>query len=198
MYSEITVSCEQDLPIGKELTEALEKRLGPSHNKLGAVYSTKHFNRLFRSQVIYAHSSPDKVYLIQHPEISTLKIHIESNIKKEDLRELKKSIEETISYLEDFLKAQKITHKEIKAIINAEDYHIATARVISTVTILKKTFNDNLLTEIPFPIITFILNLSFKRDVLTSALGAGAATLAAISLIVLKVLFSKKLVYSEE
>ena len=198
MYSEITITCKNALPIN--LSETLEKQFGKSFDKKESLDNTV-LKGLYHilNRIEYAYNNYDKVYIIQSPDIRSIKIHVESNVQKNDIRVLRESIEEVVTLVERFLKENKNKISSAKAIINAEDSYLQTGRLVSRSKIFIDTLKSNIFLDLTIPSTTFIISWLTGNDLKDSGINVLAVIAASLISLLAKVLiFEKNIIYREE
>jgi hypothetical protein len=198
MWAEITVDCKKELPAN--LRTAFEARLGHSYDGKQALEVTilKSNNHIV-DHIIFARLDDKRVYLVQAPDVSLLTIHIESTVKTDDIRELRRAIEYVLSRIESFLKGSRNKVKNMKVLIYAEGNYLQTGTYMTRWEIVKDKFKENVLLKIYIPVSTFALSLLLNYDVKKAGINALAAVIAALLWVVIEVmLFKRKIAYKEE
>lgn len=199
MWCEITIQCKKDLP--RDLGTALEERLGTSDDKraaLDAINWSRSYDLI--AQVVYARLGPNgKVFLIQSPDLSSLKIHTESVIANSDIRVLRDAVEDVLFMVKKFLKAHKNRCIEAKALVHAEGAFLQTGKLVSRREMFRSAIKKNVLLEVYIPASTLVASFVLDYDLPQSAMNLlASATAVCLWFIIQVALYERKMVYAED
>ena len=81
MRAEVTVEAKKDLPEDLEtLKQAFKGRIGEPTDKREAIDKTSVWEGDYEDEdhIVYAHHNNERVILVYRPELSTLKLHLET------------------------------------------------------------------------------------------------------------------------
>jgi len=199
MWAEIMIKCKKDLP--QNLEEIFGKEfMAPSEDKKRVIDSTITWNGnySFLNHICYAQLSNTRVFFIICESSSIMKIQIESNVDKSDIRALNKVVEELILQIITFLKKNHNGIIEVKALLYAEGGWLQTCEYVPFWRRIFMTLQNNKLLDLIIPLFTAISSVIIKFDVFKAILNAIIVITATFIFLCIKIYFEKEFSYSAE
>jgi hypothetical protein len=165
VWAELTVQAKKDLP--ENLEAAFKQRFSSPADIRRAIDATVwQGDYSAEDQIVFAHLSNSRVYLVYRPESRTLKVHIENTYEKSKLRTLRRTIEELATQIERFLKHHGNRMTDLQIVIWAEDDDFQIGTRLSWFGKLKRSVTEHALAKLYVPVAAYVASilLGYKTD----------------------------------
>ena len=196
MWAEIIIRCKRDLPAN--LASALRVRFDDQTDLKTAVNATfLKDNAAIANLVIYGQISSSRIILVFRPESRTLRMHVETALKKESLRGLKREVEGVIGEIDSFVRQYDNKPKDTTMVIWGNDDEIMYGNVNSWYNNLKTSLLEDVIIKSVVPVVTYIISFLMDQEPKKALVNAIIALSSLLLFAIIKSFISPKSKYKE-
>jgi len=189
MWSQINIISNKDLP--SDLEKKLEKFFGAPLNNRKALKETVNKDATYLlDYIVYSKKNNREVFIILKEDKRRLSIHLESNIKKDNLRLIQESLQKIFKDTKRFMKSNGYSIKESNVTIWAEDEQIMQGVYFNFARHFKTFISKDIPTKAYIPFATLILSYATGSDFKESFANLGIVIVATLLWIIAKSIFS--------
>lgn len=190
MWAELIITVNRDLPSnpGASLAKRFSHQIAAAEAIDLTVWQG---NYDWVDQVVFAQRQHDFVFLVFAPQARTMKVHVESTIKKSSLFQLRRFVDELTETMSDYLRYNDNGIKRVKALIYAEGDHLQSGERPSRWERIRDGFRENFLVKLYIPVATFVATLLLGDDVEKALINVVAALVAVVLWVVGKAFLEK-------